>query len=261
MARIRTVKPEFWTDERLTECSLSARLMFIGMLNFADDNGNLAYSAKRLKMQIFPADMIDTQPLLNELLTHGVLIEYSVSGEKFINIKGFRKHQLINRPSATKIPGIELSDDSVSPQLQLTDGVEWSGVDGKEEIDKSILSPAKLPDCPHESLIDLYAQHLPMLPQPRKSLWRKGKNAPALKARWSWVMTECYETGVRKGQRMATNQEEGIGWFGRFFAYVAQSSWLTGGDGKWTADLIWLVNLSNFEKVLQGNYDNKKAVA
>lgn len=138
MARIRTVKPEFWTDERLTECSLSARLLFIGMLNFADDNGNLAYSAKRLKMQVFPADSIDTQPLLDELLTHGMLMEYSVKGEKFLHIKGFLKHQVINRPSATAIPTPDFNDDSVTTHGVLTDGREGKGKErkgkeGKEE--------------------------------------------------------------------------------------------------------------------------------
>lgn len=131
MARIRTVKPEFWTDERLTECSLSARLMFIGMFNFADDNGNMAYSAKRLKMQIFPADNIDTQPLLDDLITHGLLIEYSVNGEKFLNIKGFLKHQLINRPSPSKIPTPEFSDDSVRTHGAFIDGEEGNGKEGK----------------------------------------------------------------------------------------------------------------------------------
>ena len=92
MARIRTIKPDFWTDESLTECSLSARLMFIGMWNFADDSGNIQRSAKQLKMKIFPADAIDCEPLVQELMTHGLLMEYSVSGEKFLNIKGFLKH-------------------------------------------------------------------------------------------------------------------------------------------------------------------------
>jgi hypothetical protein len=78
MARIRSIKPEFWTDEKLTECSLSARLFFIGTWNFADDKGNLQASAKRLKMQIFPADNIDCQPLLDELITHGLLNVLSI---------------------------------------------------------------------------------------------------------------------------------------------------------------------------------------
>lgn len=126
--------------------------------------------------------------------------------------------------------------------------------------DKSSLSTS-LPDCPHESLIDLYAEHLPSLPQPRKSLWRKGKNAPALKARWRWVMTECYENGERKGIRMATTKEEGLAWFSRFFSYVAKSDWLTGKGGEWSSDLGWLSNSANFEKVLQGNYENQREAA
>lgn len=150
MARIRTIKPEFWTDERLTECSLSARLLFIGMLNFADDNGNQGYSAKRLKMQIFPADSIDTQPLLDELLTQGVIIEYSVSGEKYLHIKGFRAHQVINRPSATKIPQPDFIVDSSNTHGALTDGRE-----GKGKERKGIKTPAGKPAAPRRSSTSL----------------------------------------------------------------------------------------------------------
>lgn len=131
MARIRTIKPDFWTDEKLTECSLSARLLFIGTWNFADDNGNFQASAKKLKMQIFPADNIDCQPLIDELITHGVLIEYSVNGEKFLHIKGFKKHQVINRPSSSSIPTPDFSDDSVSAQGVLIDGKEGKGKERK----------------------------------------------------------------------------------------------------------------------------------
>lgn len=133
MARIRSIKPEMWTDERLTECSLSARLLFIGLLNFADDNGNQVYSAKRIKMQVFPADNIETLPLIEELITHGLLIEYSVSGEKYLNIKGFKKHQVINRPSKTDIPVANFHEDSVSTHGLLTDGREGKGEEGKGE--------------------------------------------------------------------------------------------------------------------------------
>lgn len=133
MARIRSIKPELWTDERLAECSLSARLLFIGLLNFADDNGNQVYSAKRIKMQVFPADNIETQPLIEELITHGLLIEYSVSGEKYLNIKGFKKHQVINRPTKSNIPGIPIHEDSVSTHGALIDGREGKGGEGKGE--------------------------------------------------------------------------------------------------------------------------------
>ena len=123
------------------------------------------------------------------------------------------------------------------------------------------LSEAELPDCPHDALIDLYAQRLPELAQPRKSLWRSGKNAPAMKSRWRWVMTSCYESGERKGNRLATNTDEALAWFDRYFAYAAECDWLNGKtkDGAWSCDLGWLVNATNFVKVLQGNYNNKAA--
>ena len=133
MPRIRTIKPEFWTDEALTECSMSARLMFIGMLNFADDNGNIERSSKQLKMRIFPADNIDCEVLLSELLTHGILTEYSVIEKKYIHIKGFRKHQVINRPSNTNIPKMEISDDSLSTHGVLPAGREGKGRERKEK--------------------------------------------------------------------------------------------------------------------------------
>lgn len=129
---------------------------------------------------------------------------------------------------------------------------------------KASLSEVTNLDCPYDLLIDLYAKHLPTLAQPRKSLWKQGKNGAAMKARWRWVMTAEYEKGERAGTRMATNTAEGLGWFDRFFEYVAESAWLTGKDPAskgWCCDLIWLVNLANFEKVLQGRYENHKAAA
>lgn len=135
MARIRTIKPDFWTDEKIVELSFEARLFFIGSWNFADDNGNLQRSAKKLKMQIFPADAIDCEPLIQSLMAHGLFREYEVNGETFIHIKGFKAHQVINRPSKTGLPVPEsgstpttLTDDS------LTEGKGREGKGREEEV-------------------------------------------------------------------------------------------------------------------------------
>ena len=37
MPRIRTIVPEFWEDERFSNVSLPACLLYIGMKNFADE--------------------------------------------------------------------------------------------------------------------------------------------------------------------------------------------------------------------------------
>lgn len=101
MARIRTIKPEFWTSEQVVECSPIARLLFVGMWNFCDDGGNHPASAKTLKMQIFPGDDIAASQIesyISELLSNGLLSEYTAEGRKYWHVTGW-KHQKIDRPS------------------------------------------------------------------------------------------------------------------------------------------------------------------
>src|ERR1017187_8081047 len=109
MARIRTIKPEFWSDERVAECSPSARLLFIASWNFADDYGSIDRSAKQLKAQAFRYDNLDCEPLVAELLGVGLFIEYGVIGRKFLHIKGFRKHQRIDKKGPNRVPIYESS--------------------------------------------------------------------------------------------------------------------------------------------------------
>ena len=104
MARIRTIKPEFWTDDKIVQVSIPARLLFIGIWNFADDSGNLENSPTQIKMRILPADSCSVPPLLQELIGVGVLREYSVDNKNYLNIPGFTNHQVINKPSKTRLP-------------------------------------------------------------------------------------------------------------------------------------------------------------
>lgn len=111
-----------------------------------------------------------------------------------------------------------------------------------------------LPPCPHTEILRLFAEHLPELPQPRAELW-DGERAKALKARWRW----CLTAKRGDGRRYATNRDEALQWFGKFFGYVRRCPHLMGENSRsWTADLGWLVKADNFAKVQQGNYDSKE---
>ena len=106
MSRIRTIKPEFWTSEQIMECSPLARLAFIGMWNFCDDNGVHPASCKTLKAEVFPGDDItaaDVQTLVSELIHHGLLVEFHAEGRRWWFVTGWH-HQLINRPSKSRYP-------------------------------------------------------------------------------------------------------------------------------------------------------------
>lgn len=120
------------------------------------------------------------------------------------------------------------------------------------EADASV--PPPMPACPHQRLLKLFADKLPMLPKPRRELWEGSKGADAMRQRWTWLLTEHRESG----ERYATTADEGMEWFGNFFDKVAESDFLTGRNGKWAyCDLTWLMNRENFRKVVDGNYENK----
>jgi uncharacterized phage protein (TIGR02220 family) len=101
MARIRTIKPDFWTSEQIAELSPIARLLFIGMWNFCDDGGNHPASAKSLKMQIFPGDDFTVATVaewIKELLNNGLIVEYQGNdGKAYWHVTGWH-HQKIDRP-------------------------------------------------------------------------------------------------------------------------------------------------------------------
>ena len=102
MARIRSIKPEFWTSEQVVSCTLTARLLFIGIWTFCDDNGIHPASVTRLKLQIFPADSISTtdlQGLINELVHAGLLTEYQAGNDRYWQVTGWSKHQRIDKPT------------------------------------------------------------------------------------------------------------------------------------------------------------------
>lgn len=67
MAKIRGVKPDYWTDEDIVELTLPARLLLIGLWNYACDNGHLQDKPKQIKMRIMPGDDVSATELLAEL--------------------------------------------------------------------------------------------------------------------------------------------------------------------------------------------------
>ena len=106
MARIRSIKPEFWTAEQIMELSPMARLLFIGMWNFCDDKGVHPVAYKTLKAEVFPADDLlvsDVERLVEELISGGLLAVFEANGRNWWYVTGWH-HQVINRPSKSRFP-------------------------------------------------------------------------------------------------------------------------------------------------------------
>ena len=103
--------------------------------------------------------------------------------------------------------------------------------------------------CPHEKIIALYHECLPMLPTVR--IWSEDRRK-TLAARWRTLVND-------KGYQ---SEEEGLGWFKRLFGYIRRSQFLTGEtpqkDGHtWRPDLEWIIKPKNLTKIIEGKYHVK----
>ena len=137
MARIRTIKPEFWTSEQVMNCSPLSRLLFIGSWNFADDKGRMTLSEKKLKAQIFPSDDISSDEIhrmVLELAENDLITLYSVENIDYIQINGW-KHQRIDKPQKSRYPNIlgTFDEDSANGKRMVGVGMEWNGRDKNQQ--------------------------------------------------------------------------------------------------------------------------------
>jgi hypothetical protein len=191
MARIRSVKPEFWFDRKLARSvSREARLLYIGMWNYADEHCRLHGDPAVIKGQVFPYDDVDIEPLLAELVTAGRVVAYTFDGDPYLHIPTLNKHQ---RLEPNKTPSRLPSPDDADPTAQVTAfsekipeqsekipeqseqivvqqvaGSRWQGAGGREQVASGMLPAAEAPPttsngtplAPHAESLDQRAQRL-----------------------------------------------------------------------------------------------------
>lgn len=134
MARSRNIKPGFYKNEDLAECSIWARFIFPGLWMMADREGRLEYRPKRIKGELLPYDNEDVQPLLQELERFGFILIYEAQGAKYIQIIKFRTHQNPHYKEApSTIPAPDGWVDSLGLDAQSSDdepGADGSMIEG-----------------------------------------------------------------------------------------------------------------------------------
>jgi hypothetical protein len=251
MARIRTIKPEFWVSEQVVECSTSARLLFIGMWNFCDDYGVHPASLKQAKMEVFPGDDLTTKDiskLVDELLGSGLIGKFRVpddstgelqvlAGKEFWFVTGWH-HQRIDRPTF-KYPDPRQFDEystSARRPLALESTVpESTGVDSTGK------------DTPPKS------------PKGDSELFEKIVKA------WNGIdgVVHCSELTTKRRKVLKTRLAE-PGWLEKArkaFVEITKSNFCKGGgDTGWRADFDWFLQPDSVTKIIEGKYQrNGKA--
>lgn len=107
MARIRTIKPSFFTSETISRLTLEQRLTFIGLWTHVDDDGRCVDNARLIKAAIWPLDDrtgADVESDLGALTEHSLITRYIVGERSYICVNGFSEHQVINRRTKSAYP-------------------------------------------------------------------------------------------------------------------------------------------------------------
>lgn len=149
MARIRTIKPEFFTSEDIVELPAMARLLYIALWCEADREGRFLWKPRTFKMRYFPADDCDIDALGRVLIESGLVKLY---GEGFAFIPRFSRHQHVNpRESKSELP--DPKDDACStraPRVGTSESTVSDAQVGREGEGKEGESASKKP-TPHAS--------------------------------------------------------------------------------------------------------------
>lgn len=133
MPRIRTIKPEFWSSPGVAKMGPWARLVFIGLWNWADDFGRGTFNARELLGFIFPHDENITvgefRTHVGEIHTHVGVVFYSVAGRVYYAVPSWDRHQRIDRRlKGSKFPAPEegipwdpVSDSPLPAETELSE--------------------------------------------------------------------------------------------------------------------------------------------
>lgn len=151
MARIRTIKPDFFTSEDIVGLSPLARLLYIATWCEADREGRLAWKPRTLKLRYFPGDDCSVDELADELLKARLIVVY---GDGLAYIPTFKSHQHLNprepesalpappagSPKPTRAARVPHASATRAPRVSDTQGGrEGKGLEGQDASDDALV--------------------------------------------------------------------------------------------------------------------------
>lgn len=189
MARIRTIKPEFFTSEDIVSLTPLARVFYIALWCEADREGRLDWKPVTLKMRYLPGDNCEVNELAAELIDAGLIVLYEVEGKRYAEIPTFKTHQVINnRESESTRPSRDF-DASSRVKAEGKEGREGKGKEGegKEEAPRKRSAATPAIDRPDDVDPQTWTDWLTL---------RKAKKAPVTETVLASARQECAKAGM-----------------------------------------------------------------
>ncbi len=252
MARIRTIKPEFfkhWDLYKLeSETGLPLRIAYAGLWTVCDREGRFKWIPQQLKIDVLPYDDLDFSRVLDVLTTRGFIRKYASNNIEYGVVPSFMDHQVINnRERASELPepidfiepltrGPRVDDactKSLDPAYAEGKGREGKGKEGEvllsfqENDEKDEVKEAF--NIYNETAKELDLPIAQKLSTTRKTgIKNRLKDCGGLDG-WHFAMQQLRESGHCQGQN----------------------------NRGWRADLDFILKASSFTKLMEGSYQTK----
>lgn len=108
MPRIRSIKPELWQSPQVMNLSHSARLLFLGLITQADDDGKGSSDPRKLRAAVFPGDDLkleDVKGWLVEITMQRLAVLYTVDGYGDLYLlPSWHEHQYVQKRQPSRYP-------------------------------------------------------------------------------------------------------------------------------------------------------------
>jgi len=221
LARIRTVKPDFFRHEKLQDLEAEnpakcPMLVFAGLWGHCDKAGRFLWRPRTLKLDILPFLPFDMAETLGLLVSAGFIERYAVDGVDYAWIPSFEDHQRINGKESQepeKYPEPPEKQAGSVGEATETTGREGKGREGKGVVDQlslvaSPLGPILPSNIPYSEIIALYNRIMTGLPKVKektqkrrlliRAAWTASKRRQTLKF-WEAYFEECNEDEFLNG--------------------------------------------------------------
>jgi len=197
--RIRTIKPEFWQHPVMSRLPYDTRILALGLLNLADDEGYFSADTDYIRGAVlFREDSSNVRRMLDELSRSGWITLCGTAERPIGRVVHFRKHQRVDRPQPSRLKQYALDESSTNDRRPLDD--QSTQEQGKESNTPIVPKGDENPEPPAEEKPETLLRAMalfrmrPGTPLDRSSAraWKIAKAAVAATSAAEWSRLEAY---------------------------------------------------------------------
>lgn len=119
--RIRSLKPEFFGDEKVIALGRDARYTAVGLISLADDRGRLRDRPLEILGALYPEEKVSVSQLrkwLAEIVKQQLAVRYEVEGHSYLWMPRFMRHQVVDKPTESELPAHPDDELAETPILE-----------------------------------------------------------------------------------------------------------------------------------------------